>query len=134
MTRKSTSCVIWSPIYETWRTGHSQLLHRRGTYEAFRRDRSPSSAVEVIETHHPEKLDAPSGTAARIAEARRVTTAIVLPDETTADPDDARGATVSGIPVHAMRVRGFTASQEVLLGSTGEILSLRHNSAELRRY
>ncbi|MBC9224779.1 4-hydroxy-tetrahydrodipicolinate reductase [Aeromicrobium sp. 636] len=90
-------------------------------------------SVEVIEMHHPDKVDAPSGTAVRtaevIAEARREAGSPGLPDATTTDPDGARGAKVAGIPVHAVRARGFIASQEVLLGDPGEIFSIRHDSS-----
>jgi len=90
-------------------------------------------SVEVIEMHHPDKIDAPSGTATRtaelIAEAREAAGSAPLPDATTTDPDGARGATVAGVPVHAVRARGFVASQEVILGGAGEILSLRHDSS-----
>ncbi len=90
-------------------------------------------SVEVIEMHHPDKVDAPSGTAVRTAEviarARAEAGAGPLPDATTQDPDGARGATVDGIPVHAVRARGFVASQEVVLGDEGEIFSIRHDSS-----
>ena len=90
-------------------------------------------SVEVIEMHHPDKVDAPSGTATRTAEviaaAREAAGSPALPDATTTDPLGARGGVVSGIPVHAVRARGFVASQEVLLGGTGEVLSLRHDSS-----
>ncbi|OUZ07977.1 4-hydroxy-tetrahydrodipicolinate reductase [Aeromicrobium sp. PE09-221] len=90
-------------------------------------------SVEVIEMHHPDKVDAPSGTAVRTAEmiaaARAEAGSAALPDATTIDPDGARGATVAGIPVHAVRARGFTASQEVLFGDPGEIFSIRHDSS-----
>ncbi len=90
-------------------------------------------SVEVIEMHHPDKVDAPSGTAVRTAEmigaARREAGSAALPDATTTDPDGARGASVDGIPVHAVRARGFTASQEVLFGDPGEIFSIRHDSS-----
>lgn len=90
-------------------------------------------SVEVIEMHHPDKVDAPSGTAVRTAEiiaaARAEAGAGEIPDATTSDPDGARGAKVSGIPVHAVRARGFIASQEVVLGDPGEIFSLRHDSS-----
>jgi 4-hydroxy-tetrahydrodipicolinate reductase len=89
-------------------------------------------SVEIIEMHHPNKVDAPSGTATRTAElvaaAREAAGSPVLPDATTTDPDGARGATVAGIPVHAVRARGFVASQEVLLGGAGETLAIRHDS------
>ena len=89
-------------------------------------------SVEVIELHHPDKVDAPSGTAARtaamIGQARTAAGCTPPPDATTHDPDGARGALVDGIPVHSVRLRGLTAHQEVLLGNAGELLTLRHDS------
>ena len=89
-------------------------------------------SVEVIELHHPEKVDAPSGTAARtaqiIAAARSEGGLAAVPDATTHDPDGARGARVDGIPVHSVRLRGLVAHQEVLFGAEGEQLSIRHDS------
>ncbi len=89
-------------------------------------------SVEVIELHHPAKVDAPSGTAARtarlIGEARRAAGLGAVPDATTHDPDGARGARVDGIPVHSVRLRGLVAHQEVLLGGVGEMLTIRHDS------
>ncbi len=90
-------------------------------------------SVEVIEMHHPDKVDAPSGTAVRTAEiiaaAREDAGSAPMPDATTTDPDGARGAKVAGVPVHAVRARGFIASQEVVLGEEGEIFSIRHDSS-----
>ncbi len=89
-------------------------------------------SVEVIELHHPAKVDAPSGTAARtaamMAAARSAAGSAPLPDATTHDPAGARGAKVDGIPVHSVRLRGLTAHQEVLLGNPGEQLAIRHDS------
>ncbi len=89
-------------------------------------------SVEVVELHHPDKVDAPSGTARRtaelVAEARSAAGLGPVPDATDDDPDGARGATVAGVPVHALRVRGLTASQEVVLGGAGETLVIRHDS------
>ncbi|MEV0787101.1 4-hydroxy-tetrahydrodipicolinate reductase [Streptomyces sp. NPDC050423] len=89
-------------------------------------------SVEVIELHHPNKADAPSGTAARtaqlIAAARREAGSAPQPDATTTALDGARGADVDGIPVHSVRLRGLLAHQEVLLGSEGETLTIRHDS------
>jgi len=89
-------------------------------------------SVEVVELHHPDKVDAPSGTAARtaslIAGARQDAGLAEVPDATTSDPDGARGARVDGIPVHALRLRGLVAHQEVLFGATGELLTIRHDS------
>lgn len=89
-------------------------------------------SVEVIEMHHPNKVDAPSGTAVRTAEliaaAREAAGSAPLPDATTTDPDGSRGAKISGVPVHAVRARGFVASQEVMYGGEGESFSIRHDS------
>lgn len=89
-------------------------------------------SVEIIETHHPDKVDAPSGTAARtaslIAAARSEAGLCELPDATVSDPGGARGARVDGIPVHALRMRGRVAHQEVAFGAVGEALTIRHDS------
>jgi 4-hydroxy-tetrahydrodipicolinate reductase len=89
-------------------------------------------SVEVIELHHPDKVDAPSGTAARtaalVARARQEAGLGAVPDATTQDPDGARGADVHGIPVHSVRLRGLVAHQEVLFGAVGELLTVRHDS------
>jgi 4-hydroxy-tetrahydrodipicolinate reductase len=89
-------------------------------------------SVEVVELHHPDKVDAPSGTAARTAElvgaARDAAGLDPVPDATTHDPGGARGARVHGVPVHSVRLRGLVAHQEVLLGGPGEMLTLRHDS------
>jgi 4-hydroxy-tetrahydrodipicolinate reductase len=89
-------------------------------------------SVEIIELHHPDKVDAPSGTARRtaelIAEARREAGAGPIPDATTTALDGARGADVEGIRVHGVRLRGLVAHQEVLFGDTGETLTIRHDS------
>lgn len=89
-------------------------------------------SVEVVELHHPRKADAPSGTATRTAEmiatARQEAGLGPGPDATTHDPDGARGARVEGVPVHAVRMAGLVAHQEVLFGSEGETLTIRHDS------
>ncbi len=89
-------------------------------------------SVELVELHHPDKVDAPSGTAARTADligaAREDARLGPVPDATTHDPDGARGARVHGIPVHSVRLRGLVAHQEVLLGGAGELLTIRHDS------
>ncbi|MFF5575774.1 4-hydroxy-tetrahydrodipicolinate reductase [Streptomyces luteogriseus] len=89
-------------------------------------------SVEVIELHHPKKVDAPSGTATRtaqlIASARAEAGAAQAPDATQTALDGARGADVDGIPVHSVRLRGLLAHQEVLLGGEGETLTIRHDS------
>ncbi|WP_030859741.1 4-hydroxy-tetrahydrodipicolinate reductase [Streptomyces sp. NRRL F-2747] len=89
-------------------------------------------SVEVVELHHPNKVDAPSGTATRtaqlIAAARAEAGCAPQPDATATALDGARGANVDGVPVHAIRLRGLLAHQEVLLGGEGETLTIRHDS------
>jgi 4-hydroxy-tetrahydrodipicolinate reductase len=89
-------------------------------------------SVEVVELHHPNKADAPSGTAVRtaqlIAAARRDAECPPQPDATSTALEGARGADVEGVPVHAVRLTGLVAHQEVLMGAEGETLTLRHDS------
>lgn len=91
-------------------------------------------SVEVIELHHPDKVDAPSGTAGHTAEliaaARAKARSAPMPDATTTGRDGARGADVDGVRVHSVRLRGLVAHEEVLLGGPGEILTLRHDSLD----
>jgi 4-hydroxy-tetrahydrodipicolinate reductase len=91
-------------------------------------------SVEIVELHHPDKVDAPSGTARRTAElvaaARREAGLAAPPDATSTGLEGARGAVVDGIHVHGLRVRGLVAHQEVVLGGVGETLTIRHDSLD----
>ncbi len=91
-------------------------------------------SVEIVELHHPNKADAPSGTATRtaqmVAEARTAAGLGPSPDATTHDPDHARGAVVDGVHVHAVRMTGLVAHQQVMLGTAGETLVIRHDSLD----
>ncbi|GAB3929676.1 4-hydroxy-tetrahydrodipicolinate reductase [Microlunatus endophyticus] len=91
-------------------------------------------SVEIVELHHPNKVDAPSGTAtataARVSLARLESGLGPVPDATVQQIDGARGAVVDGIHVHGVRLRGLVAHQEVLLGSEGETLTIRHDSLD----
>jgi 4-hydroxy-tetrahydrodipicolinate reductase len=91
-------------------------------------------SVEIVELHHPDKADAPSGTARAtahgIAAARAEAGTPDAPDATATSLDGARGADVEGVPVHAVRLRGLIAHQEVLLGGQGETLTIRHDSLD----
>ena len=91
-------------------------------------------SVEIVELHHPDKADAPSGTARRtaslIAEARRKAGSGPIPDATSTSLEGARGADVDGIRVHGLRLRGLVAHQEVILGGPGETLTIRHDSMD----
>lgn len=89
-------------------------------------------SAEIIELHHPAKADAPSGTA--VATARGIAAARAdaglgpVPDATRSETEGARGAVIDGIHVHAVRLRGLTAHEEVLLGNPGEQLTIRTDS------
>ncbi|GAA3138271.1 hypothetical protein GCM10020001_070990 [Nonomuraea salmonea] len=89
-------------------------------------------SAEIVELHHPNKADAPSGTARRtaelISEARAKAGLGSMPDATSTALDGARGADVGGVHVHAVRLSGLIAHQEVLLGGDGETLTIRHDT------
>ncbi|MFG1604289.1 4-hydroxy-tetrahydrodipicolinate reductase [Actinoplanes sp. NPDC049265] len=91
-------------------------------------------SVEIIEQHHPRKLDAPSGTATHtarlIAAARAEAGCAPMPDATKEELAGARGAEVDGVRVHAVRAAGLVAHQEVLFGTAGETLTVRHDSLD----
>jgi 4-hydroxy-tetrahydrodipicolinate reductase len=91
-------------------------------------------SAEIIEMHHPAKVDAPSGTAARTAElmtqARKDSKMAPMPDATTQSLDGARGSKVGDIQIHSIRAQGLVAHQEVLLGGVGETLTIRHDSLD----
>jgi len=91
-------------------------------------------SVEIVELHHSRKADAPSGTAARtaalIAAARAQAGMCLPPDATTRALPGARGADIDGVRVHAVRLTGLVAHQEVLLGTQGETLTIRHDTLD----
>ena len=95
-------------------------------------------SAEVVEMHHPQKLDAPSGTALRTAEmiaaARAEAGMGPMPDATKEEMAGARGTDVSGVRVHALRATGLLAHQEVLLGTAGETLTIRHDSYDRKSF
>lgn len=90
--------------------------------------------AEIIELHHNKKVDAPSGTAAHtaqvISKARAEAGLGAMPDATTSAADGARGASISDVPVHSVRLAGLVAHQEVLFGAEGETLTIRHDSLQ----
>jgi 4-hydroxy-tetrahydrodipicolinate reductase len=89
-------------------------------------------SVEIIEQHHPRKVDAPSGTAMRtaqiVAEARAEAGLGAMPDATKEEMAGARGAEIDGVRIHSVRAAGLVAHQEMLFGTTGETLTIRHDS------
>lgn len=89
-------------------------------------------SVEIIELHHPNKVDAPSGTASRTAELINQARGSMQkqPDATNTGLEGARGAKVGDVPIHSIRLRGLVAHQEVLFGGVGETLSIRHDSLD----
>ena len=91
-------------------------------------------SAEIVEMHHPAKVDAPSGTAARTAElmteARKESAMKPMPDATKQSLDGARGSKVGDIPIHSIRAQGLVAHQEVLFGGVGETLTMRHDSLD----
>ncbi|WP_314687174.1 4-hydroxy-tetrahydrodipicolinate reductase [uncultured Bifidobacterium sp.] len=119
------------------RTGQSVFIAPNFALSAVLADRFAAQAarffesVEVIEMHHPDKVDAPSGTALHtahaVAEARRVAGLGPMPDGTLTD-GGSRGQVVDGVHVHAVRLSGLNAHEEVLLGNPGEQLVLRADS------
>ena len=95
-------------------------------------------SVEIIELHHPRKADAPSGTASRtaqlVAQARAEAGMVPCPDATTQEVAGARGADLGGIRVHSVRLSGLVAHQEVLFGTEGETLTIRHDSLDRKSF
>jgi 4-hydroxy-tetrahydrodipicolinate reductase len=89
-------------------------------------------SVEIVELHHPAKADAPSGTAARMAQLIGAARAGLppAPDATTQELDGARGADVDGVRVHSVRLTGLVAHHEILFGGEGETLTIRHDSLQ----
>jgi 4-hydroxy-tetrahydrodipicolinate reductase len=87
-------------------------------------------SVEIIELHHANKVDAPSGTAIRtaqmITDVRKQNSKAAMPDATKDAIAGARGATVGDVPIHSVRSHGYVAHQEVIFGDPGETLSIRH--------
>ncbi|WP_083373019.1 4-hydroxy-tetrahydrodipicolinate reductase [Paraoerskovia marina] len=88
-------------------------------------------SAEVVELHHPNKVDAPSGTATHTAQAMaaaRSEAGVAPSPDATESGWEARGADVDGVRVHAVRLRGLVAHEEILLGNEGEQLTIRQDS------
>src|SRR5689334_16296807 len=93
-------------------------------------------SVEIVEMHHPKKIDAPSGTAVRTAEMIAAARAGMpaMPDATKEEMAGARGSLVEGVRVHSLRATGLIAHQEVLFGTEGETLTIRHDSYDRKSF
>jgi 4-hydroxy-tetrahydrodipicolinate reductase len=91
-------------------------------------------SVEIVEMHHPRKLDAPSGTATHtarlVAAARAAAQRGPMPDATKEELAGARGTEIDGVRVHSLRAAGLVAHQEILFGTEGETLTIRHDSLD----
>lgn len=90
-------------------------------------------SVEVIELHHPAKVDAPSGTAVRTAELisqARAAAALRTAVDATIGDLAARGGRVGDVPIHSLRIAGLVAHQEVIFGNPGETLTIRHDALD----
>jgi len=91
--------------------------------------------VEIIEMHHRDKLDSPSGTAVRTAELlAQARTSIPNAPKLRETVAGARGANYQNIPIHAVRLPGFVAHQQIIFGSMGETLTLRHDSIDRQAF
>lgn len=100
---------------------------------AFAKQAAPFfESAEVVEYHHPHKLDAPSGTAIKtaqgIAAARRDAGLGEAPDATEQALDGSRGADVDGVKVHAVRMTGMVAHEDVVFGTQDQSLTIRQDS------
>jgi len=83
-------------------------------------------SIEIVEAHHPGKVDSPSGTAIRTAELIAVARESIGPVEAPHADQRARGQLVASVPIHSIRLDGVLAQQDVLFGGVGETLSIRH--------
>lgn len=122
--KTSTSAILIAPNFAIGAVLMMKFAEQAATW---------FDSVEVIELHHPAKVDAPSGTARRTAElidaARSAAKKADSPDATIGD-HEARGTKVGSVPVHSLRIAGLVAHQEVLFGNIGETLTIRHDSLD----
>ena len=126
----SGTCLFYAPNFTTGAVLMMEFAKAAAPY---------FPEAEVIEMHHCNKKDAPSGTAMRTAQIisdARGGRASEAPGAETELPgaEGARGALVSGVPVHSVRSMGFVASQEVVFGSMGQTLTIRHDSWDRASY
>ena len=122
--KNSTSSVLIAPNFAIGAVLMMQFAQQAAAW---------FDSVEVVELHHPAKLDAPSGTAIRTAEliqsARDAAAKSAAPDATVGDAK-ARGGKVGDVPIHSLRIAGLVAHQEVIFGNAGETLTIRHDSLD----
>ena len=123
------TCLFYAPNFTTGAVLMMQFAKAAAPY---------FPEAEVIEMHHCKKKDAPSGTAVRtaqmISEARGFASAAPGSETEIAGCEGARGALVDGVPVHSVRSMGFVATQEVIFGSMGQTLTIKHDSWDRSSY
>lgn len=123
------ACLFYAPNFTTGAVLMMQFAKAAAPY---------FPEAEVIEFHHAKKKDAPSGTAVRtaqmIADARDFESAAPGSETEIAGCEGARGALVNGVPVHSVRSMGFVATQEVIFGSMGQTLTIKHDSWDRTSY
>ncbi|MEG0757169.1 MAG: 4-hydroxy-tetrahydrodipicolinate reductase [Raoultibacter sp.] len=128
-TATAGACLFYAPNFTTGAVLMMQFARAAAPY---------FPEAEVIEFHHANKLDAPSGTAVRTAqiidEARNFHSTAPGSETEINGAEGARGALVEGVPVHSVRSMGFVASQEVIFGSMGQSLTIRHDSWDRTSY
>lgn len=127
---KGDACLFYAPNFTTGAVLMMEFAKVAAPY---------FPQAEVIEYHHCNKKDAPSGTAVNtaraIADARGGKPSEAPGSETELEGcDGARGALVDGIPVHSVRSMGFVANQDVIFGSPGQTLTIRHESWDRESY
>ncbi|WP_139652986.1 4-hydroxy-tetrahydrodipicolinate reductase [Raoultibacter phocaeensis] len=123
------TCLFYAPNFTTGAVLMMQFAKAAAPY---------FPEAEVIEFHHAKKKDAPSGTAVRtaqiIAESRGFESEAPGSETEIEGCEGARGALVDGVPVHSVRSMGYVASQEVVFGSMGQSLAIRHDSWDRTSY
>lgn len=123
------TCLFYAPNFTTGAVLMMQFAKAAAPY---------FPEAEVIEFHHARKKDAPSGTAVRtaqmISEARGFASSAPGSETEIAGCEGARGALVEGVPVHSVRSMGFVATQEVIFGSMGQTLTIKHDSWDRTSY
>ena len=128
-TAENGACLFYAPNFTTGAVLMMQFAKAAAPY---------FPEAEVIEFHHAKKKDAPSGTAVRtaqiIAEARAFESSAPGAETEIEGCEGARGALVDGVPVHSVRSMGYVASQEVVFGSMGQSLAIRHDSWDRTSY
>ena len=126
---KPGTCLFYAPNFTTGAVLMMEFAKAAAPY---------FPEAEVLEFHHCNKKDAPSGTAVRTAEIiannRDFTSQAPGKETEIAGAEGARGALIDGVPVHSIRSMGFVASQEVIFGSMGQTLTIRHDSWDRTSY